>query len=138
MLYVAISFQYFIVDESSGQLLVQGKDQKDANEFANLLLSNVKTCDDVEVDRNFCFQVSVTTCLLHLRCDFLVFWWRLKSRWVRKVNTRLSKTLYNFPLTSHESRNPVIHRSRTYTFVMLVQYSNHCATKVADHSYIEL
>ena len=73
MLYGAISFQYFIVDESSGQLLVQGKDQKDASEFANLLLSNVKTCDDVEVDRNFCFQVSVTTCLLHLRCDVLVF-----------------------------------------------------------------
>lgn len=46
------------MDESSGRLLVQGKDQKDANEIANLLLSNVKTCDDLEVDRNFCFQVS--------------------------------------------------------------------------------
>lgn len=59
---VAVSFQYFIVDESSGRLLVQGKDQKDASEFANLLLSNVKTCDDLEVDRNFCFQVSVKVC----------------------------------------------------------------------------
>ncbi len=46
------------MDESTGRLLVQGKDQKEANEFANLLLSNVKTCDELEVDRNFCFQVS--------------------------------------------------------------------------------
>ena len=53
-----IFFQYFVVDESTGRLLVQGKDQKEANEFANLLLSNVKTCDELEVDRNFCFQVS--------------------------------------------------------------------------------
>ena len=53
------NFQYFVVDESSGRLLVQGKDQKDGSEFANLLLSNVKTCDDLEVDRNFCFQVSI-------------------------------------------------------------------------------
>ena len=58
MLCLAIYFQYFVVDESTGRLLVQGKDQKEATEFANLLLSNVKTCDELEVDRNFCFQVS--------------------------------------------------------------------------------
>ncbi|CAB3977984.1 Arf-GAP with coiled-coil, ANK repeat and PH domain-containing 2 [Paramuricea clavata] len=48
---------YFVVDESTGRLLVQGIDQKEANEFANLLLSNVKTCNELEVDRNFCFQL---------------------------------------------------------------------------------
>lgn len=48
------------MDESTGRLLVQGIDQKEANEFANLLLSNVKTCNELEVDRNFCFQVSAT------------------------------------------------------------------------------
>ena len=58
------------MDESSGKLLVQGKDQKDASEFANLLLSNVKTCDDLEVDRNFCFQVSVKACYTcDVTCD---------------------------------------------------------------------
>ncbi|XP_028398906.1 ADP-ribosylation factor GTPase-activating protein AGD4-like isoform X2 [Dendronephthya gigantea] len=49
---------YFVVDESSGSLLVQGRDQKEAAEIANLLLSNVKTFDDLEVDRNFCFQLT--------------------------------------------------------------------------------
>ncbi|XP_046849121.1 ADP-ribosylation factor GTPase-activating protein AGD2-like [Xenia sp. Carnegie-2017] len=49
---------YFIVDEASGKLLVQGKDEKEPNEFANLLLSNVKTCDELEIDRNFCFQLT--------------------------------------------------------------------------------
>lgn len=54
---ICFLFQYFVVDESSGRLLVQGRDQNEATEIANLLLSNVKPYDDLEVDRNFCFQV---------------------------------------------------------------------------------
>lgn len=49
---------YFIVDESSGRLMAQGKDQRAPVEYENLLLSSVKTCDVLEADRNFCFQLT--------------------------------------------------------------------------------
>ena len=53
--------QYFIVDKSSGSLLAQGQDQSAPSVMENLLLSTVKICDLIDVDRNFCFQVSVTS-----------------------------------------------------------------------------
>jgi len=48
---------YFILDKKYGELLSQGQDQAEPTLFAKLMLSSVKPCVTIDVDRNFCFQL---------------------------------------------------------------------------------
>ena len=55
--YFFLNFQYFILDKKYGELLSQGQEQAEPTLFAKLMLSSVKPCVSIDVDRNFCFQV---------------------------------------------------------------------------------
>jgi len=48
---------YFILDKKYGEILSQGQDQRNPSLFAKLMLSAVRTCDVMDTDRNYCFQL---------------------------------------------------------------------------------